>query len=85
MGYPYSSQRVNVEHISWRVGALHHISRRFRDAFRKRIPTNSGFNGSPDCALRDGVSIIRTVGIVELSVSQKVDGGPEEGNGHGFM
>ena len=57
----------------------------FRDTYAYRVPTNPGVPGSYECAACDGISLVRTAGILESSVGSKVDRGSEEGHGHGFM
>ena len=82
MGYPLSLHHVNVMLV---VAAHAHVQGRFRDTYRGSIPENPGACESSQRAALVGDTLIRTAGIVELSVSQKVDRGPEEGYGHGFM
>ena len=82
MGYPYFIQRVNVEHL---IGVLHLVQSNIRDTYTNWIPENPSAPGSYECAACDGYSLIRTAGIVESSVGQKVDRGPEECHGHGFV
>ena len=64
--------------------ALAHVQGRFRDTFPGSIPEIPGACESSQRAALVGDTSIRTAGIVEPSVSQKVDGGPEEGHGHGI-
>ena len=82
MGYPLPNHRVNVKHD---VAALAHVQGRFRDPYPGSIPEIPGACESSQRAAFVGDTHIRTAGIVEPSVSQKVDGGPEEGHGHGFV
>ena len=82
MGYPLSIHRVNVV-LVWQLIA--HVQGRFRDTYPGSIPTNPGACESSQRAASVGDTLIRTAGILELSLSQKVDRGPEEGYGHGFM
>ena len=81
MGYPHSIQRVNVKLV---VAALAHVQGGFRDPVRCSFPEIPDAATSSQRAALVGHTSIRTAGIVEPSVSQKVDGGPEEGYGHGF-
>ena len=82
MGYPLSIYRVNVMLV---VAALANVQGSFRDPFPGSIPENPGACESSQRAASVGDTLIRTAGILELSLSRKVDRGPEEGYGHGFM
>ena len=64
--------------------AFAHVQGSFRDSFPCSFPDIPGALESSQRAELVGDTSIRTAGIVEPSVSQKVDGGPEEGHGHGF-
>ena len=82
MGYPLL---FTVSTSYSRVAALAHVQGRFRDTYPGSIPENPGACESSQRAALVGDTLIRTAGILELSLSQKVDRGPEEGYGHGFM
>ena len=64
--------------------AFAHVQGSFRDSFPSSFPHIPGALESSQRAALVGDTSIRTAGIVEPSVSQKVDGGPEEGHGHGI-
>ena len=64
--------------------AFAHVQGSFRDTFICSFPEIPGALESSQRAALVGDTSIRTAGIVEPSVSQKVDGGPEEGHGHGI-
>ena len=64
--------------------AFAHVQGSFRDPFPCSFPEIPGALESSQRAALVGDTSIRTAGIVEPSVSQKVDGGPEEGHGHGI-
>ena len=66
MGYPHYLQRVNVKHD---VAALAHVQGRFRDTSPGWIPEIPGACESSQRAAFVGDTLIRTAGIVELSVS----------------
>ena len=69
----------------WQLNvAVAHVQGRFRDTYPCSLPDIPGATESSHRAALVGDTIIRTAGIVEPSVSQKVDGGPEEGHGHGI-
>ena len=81
MGYPLPNHRVNVKHD---VAALALVQGTFRDTYPASILENPGACESSQRAALVGDTLIRTAGILELSLSQKVDRGPEEGHGHGI-
>ena len=66
MGYPLSIHRVNVMLV---VAALAHVQGSFRDPFPGSIPEIPGACESSQRAAFVGDTLIRTAGIVELSVS----------------
>ena len=69
----------------WQLNvAFAHVQGSFRDTFICSFPDIPGALESSQRAALVGDTSIRTAGIVEPSVSQKVDGGPEEGHGHGI-
>ena len=69
----------------WQLNvAVAHVQGRFRDTYPCSLPEIPGAPESSQRAALIGDTLIRTAGIVELSVSQRVDRGPEEGHGHGF-
>ena len=84
MCYPHSLDRSTS---SAQCGSGLQICRfqcRFRDTFPCSLPENPGVTESSQRAALVGDTLFRTAGIVGLSVSPKVDRGPEEGNGHGI-
>ena len=69
----------------WQLNvALAHVQGSFRDTFICSFPEIPGALESSQRAALVGDTSIRTAGIVEPSLSQKVDGGPEEGHEHGI-
>ena len=65
--------------------AFAHVQGSFRDSFPCSFPDIPGALESSQRAELVGDTSIRTAGIVEPSVSQKVDGGPEEGHGRWIL